>query len=94
MPKRSAQPYSPFSVLKTAKHPDVRSSKHLDIQLEQEPIAGQAVDLAKSRDPLYTKFTTYVPKQVHRAVKLKALEKNRELSDLVEQLLSDWLKAQ
>jgi hypothetical protein len=36
------------------------------------------------------KFTTYVPIQLHRAVKSKLVGQGRELSDLVEQLLREW----
>ncbi len=53
-----------------------------------EPSTG----LAKSVDPDYIKFTTYVRKDTHRAVKVKITERDEELSDLVEQLLQSWLQ--
>jgi len=40
------------------------------------------------------KFTTYIRKQTHRSVKLAVLQQEREMSDLVEELLSEWLQTQ
>ena len=48
--------------------------------------------LAKSADPDYMKFTTYIRKSTHLGVKTRLVSKKKELSDLVEELLSDWLK--
>ena len=47
--------------------------------------------LAKSSDPAFTKFTTYIRKATHLAVKVRMVGEERELSDLVEELLSEWL---
>ena len=51
-----------------------------------------AKPLAKSSDPAFTKFTTYIRKTTHRAAKMRVVGEDRELSDLVESLLTDWLK--
>jgi len=48
--------------------------------------------LAKSSDPAYLKFTTYIRKSTHLSVKTRLVSKEKELSDLVEELLSRWLK--
>jgi hypothetical protein len=48
--------------------------------------------LAKSSDPAYMKFTTYIRKATHLGVKTRLVSKEKELSDLVEELLSNWLK--
>jgi hypothetical protein len=48
--------------------------------------------LAKSSDPAYMKFTTYIRKSTHLGVKTRLVSKEKELSDLVEELLSTWLK--
>lgn len=55
--------------------------------VEQVPAAKP---LAKSQDPAYMKFTTYIPVDVQRAVKSRLVGQGRELSDLVEQLLREW----
>lgn len=58
--------------------------------------AGQKPDnsrpLAKSADPAYMKFTTYIRKSTHLGVKTRLVSKRKELSDLVEELLSNWLR--
>jgi hypothetical protein len=48
----------------------------------------------KSADPEFTQITTYIRKETHRNVKIELLKegKDRELSELVEDLLSSWLK--
>lgn len=58
------------------------------------PADGKAVSkgLAKSADPAFTKFTTYIRKTTHLGVKTRLVSKEKELSDLVEELLSKWLK--
>jgi hypothetical protein len=48
--------------------------------------------LAKSSDPAFMKFTTYIRKSTHLGVKTRLVSKEKELSDLVEELLSNWLK--
>jgi hypothetical protein len=68
----------------TVKHPNIQESKLLDIQTSSR--------LAKSIDPEFMKFTTYVRKKTHHAVKLRLVEQERELSDLVEELLAAWLQ--
>jgi hypothetical protein len=48
--------------------------------------------LSKRADPALMKFTTYIRKTTHLAVKTRLVSKGKELSDLVEELLSNWLK--
>lgn len=74
-----SQPPKP-STIQTATRPDSQTS-------EQLPVKG----LAKSTDPSFTKFTTYVRKQTHLAIKTRLVSQGREMSALVEELLSDWL---
>jgi hypothetical protein len=50
----------------------------------------------KRSDPRYVGFTTYIQRETHMAVKIALLQerKGRELSELVEHLLDEWVKAQ
>lgn len=68
-----------------------------------EPLADEAYQsangnrkdpkrLAKRADPSFMKFTTYIKKTTHIGVKTRLVSKEKELSDLVEELLSNWLK--
>jgi hypothetical protein len=70
---------------------DVQPSKHLDVQPSKRE-TKQLIPLAKSTDPDFIKFTTYIRKQTHRAVKVRLVERGKEFSDLVENLLNNWLQ--
>lgn len=50
----------------------------------------------KRSDPDYVGFTTYIRRDTHHEVKVALLQekKGRELSELVEDLLAEWLKSQ
>jgi hypothetical protein len=92
MAKHAPRDYNPFDTLPKKRdlsepgHPlpalDIQTSDHLDVKTSKR--------LAKSQDPTYTKFTTYIPVDLHRAVKMKLVGQGRELSDLVEELLRRW----
>ncbi len=65
------------------------------IDLALQPMSKKSVrtkQLAKSADPAFMKFTTYIRKTTHLGVKTRLVSKEKELSDLVEELLSNWLK--
>ena len=106
MAKQSKEGASPFDALKIAqaaqrqpaKQLPSQPSEHLEVQMSKqlggEIAASPAKALAKSVDPAYMKFTTYVRKQTHLAVKTRLVSQDKELSDLVEELLSDWLQKQ
>ena len=80
------------SLRKPSIPPDSQTVDHLDaLPAEQTSKPPTPTGLAKSVDPDYIKFTTYVRKDTHRAVKVKLTERDEELSDLVEQLLQTWL---
>ena len=45
----------------------------------------------KSRREDYTALKVYVPKDLHRALKLKAVEEGKEISEMVEEALQAFL---
>ena len=45
----------------------------------------------KRGDPHYRQVSAYVRKDTHQKVKMALLEEDREFSELVENLLRDWL---
>lgn len=47
----------------------------------------------RRQDPNYLQTTVYLPKDLHKAVKVAMAEDNLELSGIVETLLSEWLKS-
>ncbi len=86
----SKRPKSNFDGLIHARH----TSEHPDSQTSKQPQAesSAASGLAKSQDPDYLKFTTYIRKDTHKAVKLRAIDEGLEMSDLVQELLAEWLR--
>ena len=73
------------SDVQTGEQPAIQTAGHSSI-----PVTG----LAKSRDPRYVKFTTYIPKEMHLKAKSRLVSQGRELSDLVAELLDGWLAKQ
>jgi len=68
------------------------------ISLHQSPAEGIGLPAAtnvrqrgKSADPDYIKLTTYIRRATHLAVKKKLLDEDKEISELVEELMTDWL---
>ncbi|BAY68848.1 CopG family transcriptional regulator [Anabaena sp. FACHB-709] len=47
---------------------------------------------SKSTDPAYTRTTIYLPKQVHRQLKAAAASQERQMSDIVTELIEQWLE--
>jgi hypothetical protein len=45
----------------------------------------------KSTDPNYTRTTVYLPKQLHRQLKATAADEDKQMSDIIIQLLEEWL---
>lgn len=60
---------------------------------QQQTVRRRGRPQAKRSDPDYVGFTTYIRKDTHLNVKISLLQegKGRELSELVESLLSDWM---
>lgn len=61
---------------------------------EAQPIAEPDVaePIAKGKDPNYQRTTIYLPKALHRKFKAAAVAAEREMSDIVEELIEEWLK--
>ncbi|NEP10890.1 MAG: CopG family transcriptional regulator [Symploca sp. SIO2C1] len=47
--------------------------------------------VAKGQNPDYTRTTIYLPKSLHRQLKAAALEEEREMSEIVTELVKQWL---
>ena len=61
---------------------DISTSKHIDVQTSKK---------AKSANPDYTRTTVYLPKKMHKLLKAIALDEEREMSSIVEELIETWL---
>lgn len=59
----------------------------------KEEAAAPAKKLAKSKDKEnYVQTTAYIAKPVHKDLQVALAEENKEYSQLVEDLLSQWMK--
>jgi hypothetical protein len=46
---------------------------------------------SKSTDPNYIRTTVYLPKQLHRRMKAAALSQDKQMSDIIAELVETWL---
>lgn len=46
---------------------------------------------SKSTDPEYMRTTIYLPKQLHRKLKTAAVSQQRQMSDILTELVEQWL---
>lgn len=46
---------------------------------------------SKSSNPNYMRTTVYLPRQIHRRLKSAAADEEKEISEIVEKLVEDWL---
>lgn len=84
--------YNPFAELAEIRH---ERGDHLGAQEPRHSVPQVPKNSgAKSQNPTFVKLTAYVPKELHLAVKVRLVEQGREISDLVEELVGEWLKRQ
>ena len=68
-----------------------RESSHPVTQVPKSLGTEESKPSAKSTNKEYVKLTAYVPKELHRAAKSRLVAQGREISDLIEDLVSAWL---
>ena len=71
------------SDLKSESQAEVHSA-HLDAQTSKK---------AKSANPDYNRTTMYLPKKMHKQLKAIALDEEKEMSSIVEELIDSWLNS-
>lgn len=82
---KTQEPSSTTSDVETSDNPNTSTSKHSNIQTSK---------IAKSANPDYMRTTVYLPKKMHKKLKAIALEEEKEMSSIVEELISAWLISQ
>jgi hypothetical protein len=60
---------------------------------ESTPTQTQPGRKSKSTDPNYVRTTVYLPKRLHQQLKAAAIQEDREMSAIVEELIDTWLKS-
>ncbi len=56
-----------------------------------QPNEDKPTSLSKSTDPEYTRTTIYLPKKLHRKLKTTAASQERQMSDILTELVEQWL---
>lgn len=61
---------------------------------EQTPALAEPKPAKKSKstDPDYVRTTVYLPKRLHKQLKAAAADEEREMSEILEGLVEQWLK--
>ena len=62
--------------------------------VDSQPEQPQPRHMGKSSDPNYKQLGVYIDKDILRKVKSKAALEDLELSQIVEDLLVDWLQSE
>lgn len=57
-----------------------------------DPTDSKPTKKSKSTDPDYVRTTVYLPKVLHRSLKAAAAASGKEMSEVFEQLVEQWLK--
>ena len=81
--------------VKQSKKPARKKITPVDMQPVATVASRRGRPTGKRSDPNYEQITAYIRKETHKDVKIALLQEGqgREFSELVEDLLSDWLKA-
>jgi hypothetical protein len=61
-------------------------------QQEPPPVEPKLTKKSKSTDPDYVRTTVYLPKRLHKQLKAAAADEEREMSEILEGLVEQWLK--
>ena len=56
------------------------------------PVESKLTKKSKSTDPDYVRTTVYLPKRLHKQLKVAAADEEREMSEILEGLVEQWLK--
>ncbi|MDZ8050406.1 MAG: CopG family transcriptional regulator [Aulosira sp. ZfuVER01] len=56
-----------------------------------QPIEEKPTSHSKSTDPEYTRTTIYLPKHLHRKLKAAAASQDRQMSEIMTELVEQWL---
>ena len=59
---------------------------------QPEQKRGKGRPKGKKSDPDYTTLTTYIRMETYRALNIRAIKEDREMSEVVQELLDKWLK--
>ena len=59
---------------------------------QPEQKRGKGRPKGKKSDPSYTTLTTYIQLETYKALKIRCFQEDREMSEVVQELLDAWLQ--
>jgi hypothetical protein len=65
------------------------AAKSSDLQLQAD---DKEAKKSKSTDPEFTQTTLYLRKRLHKRLKAAAADEERDMSEIVGELIENWLK--
>jgi hypothetical protein len=65
-------------------------AKGKDVSTPPDNLSG-VEKLSKSKDPNYVRTTIYLPRELHRKLKTQATIDGEEMSQIIEQLVDNWV---
>lgn len=68
------------------------SRTHVKKEQTPTPPEPRPAKKTKSTDPDYVRTTVYLPKRLHKQLKAAAADEEREMSEILEELVEQWLK--
>lgn len=85
-----------LSDIQTSKSLNVQVSERLDIQTSEslDVQTPNTEKTAKSKRADYTRATIYIPKTLHKRMKMAQLTEDIEMSEIAEKAISAWLDDQ
>jgi molybdopterin-guanine dinucleotide biosynthesis protein A len=66
---------------------DVETSERFSTQTSE----NLSAPTPKSKDPDYQRTTVYLPKSLHRKLRAAAISDDRQMSDVIEEIVAQWL---
>jgi hypothetical protein len=79
--------------------PKSNANYHKGFEINSPPgqVSTRTADLlsshqSKSSNQSYIRTTFYLPKHLHKQLKIVAAHKDRDMSGIIEELLESWLK--
>lgn len=68
------------------------SSNDNEISNNEKPTANETKVINRKASSTYQQVNTYVPKQLYKQVKILLIEQERGISDLITELLNNWVE--
>ena len=89
MTKKDGSRFDNF--INAARAPKPDPTPETPTSTEAAPTEESPPKKSKSSDPDYMWTTVYLPRQIHRRLKSAAADEEKEISEIIEELVTGWL---